>query len=203
MSKAQKIVAYEIRAQDDDSYMLGEETYNPVSTSDVWHFGRAGDPHPATCSACGGKVNWQYVNPQYRVKKRRRDITATYDGYLLVSSRLHEILKENGADSDDFLPLPSDADYFCLRPKAALSYSAAECQRRCDSCDQFADSVVPVPQFVAQLAQPISSGVYRSSIEFGSVPLKSFCVVVGVNMGIALQSASLRGLELGPINAAA
>jgi hypothetical protein len=203
MSKAQKIVAYELRGQDDGSYMLGEETYHPVSTSSVWHFGSTGDPHPATCSECGGKINLQYVNPQYRVKKRRRDITATYDGYILVSSRLREILKENGVDSDDFMPLPSDTSYFWLRPKAALSYSAEECQRRCESCDQFADSVVPVPLFVAQLAQPLSSGVYRSSVEFGSVPLKSFCVVVGVNTGLALQSASLRGLELSPINAPA
>jgi len=203
MSEARTIHAYELNGQDDGSYMLGEEIYKPISARGSWHFGSEGATHPDTCPACGGNIKSEYVNPQYRVKKRRRDITATYDGYLLASVRLCEVLKENGAESADFVALPSDTSYFWLRPKAVLNYSAAECQRRCESCGQFADAVVPVPLFLRQLTQPISSGIYRSSMEFGSVPLKSFCVVVGKSTGAALQSASLKGVELSPLYAAA
>jgi hypothetical protein len=202
MSDARTIYAYELNGQDDGAYMLGEETYRPNAARSDWRFGSEGAPHPATCSGCGGKINPEYVNPQYRVKKRRRDITATYDGYLLVSAHLRGILKENGANSTDFVALPSDTGYFWLRPRSVLHYSAAERERACDSCGQFADVVVPVPLFLTQLAQPVSSGVYRSSMEFGSVPLKSCRIVVGKSTGIALQSASLKGVELDPLYAA-
>ena len=201
MSKARTILAYELTGQDDDSYMLGEETFEPASAPGDWRFGREGLPHPATCTVCGGKIDAGYVNPQYRVKKRRRDLTATYDGYLLASARLCEVLKERGADAADFVALPADPGYFWLRPTAVLGYSAEECLRRCDSCGQFADAVVPVPLFLAQLAQPLSPGVYRSSMEFGSVPLKSFGVVVGESTGAALESAALKGVELRPLHA--
>ncbi|GLS94411.1 hypothetical protein GCM10007918_17030 [Piscinibacter gummiphilus] len=123
MSKARTILAYELTGQDDDSYMLGEETFEPASAPGDWRFGREGLPHPATCTACGGKIDAGYVNPHYRVKKRRRDLTATYDGYLLASVRLCEVLKESGADAADFVALPADPGYFWLRPTAVLSYS--------------------------------------------------------------------------------
>lgn len=158
MSKARTILAYELTGQDDDSYMLGEETFEPASAPGDWRFGREGLPHPATCTVCGGKIDAGYVNPQYRVKKRRRDLTATYDGYLLASARLCEVLKERGAGAADFVALPADPGYFWLRPTAVLGYSAEECLRRCDSCGQFADAVVPVPLFLAQLVQPLSPG---------------------------------------------
>ena len=73
------ILAYALRAQDDDSYMLGETTYKPKDAGGFydWRFGKAGVPHPATCANCGRKTSTNYVDTQYLVKKRKRD-----NGYI-------------------------------------------------------------------------------------------------------------------------
>lgn len=196
MKRTQAAWAYALYGHDDDSYMLGDETYKPDPQDSEWHFGTVGQPHPATCPACGGKVDSDYINPGYRVKKRRRDITATYDGYLLVSVRLRKLLQDSGAAEEDFVALPADPDYFWLRPQMALEYAAAERARRCPSCERFADEVVPIPLFLGKLAEPITDGVYRSCLEFGSAPLKTFQVVVGVRTALAIQAPPLTSVEL-------
>jgi len=111
------------------------------------------------------------------------------------------VLQEEGATSEDFVALPADPDYFWLRPQMALEYSAAERARRCPSCGRFADEVVPIPLFLAELVEPIAAGVYRSCLEFGSVPLKAFQVVVGVRTALLIQSTSLVGIELEQLRA--
>ena len=199
MTQVKKVLAFELTGYDDGSYMLGNDTFKPLAGASEWRFGRDGVPHTATCRECGGKINHEYVDPRYRVKKRRRDIATTYDGYTLVSSRLCRVLTENGASSHDFVRLPADQDFFWLRPQSVLSYSAMQRSRLCAVCGNFADEVVPVPEFASTLSEPIMSGVFRSSIEFGSTPLKSFILVVGVNTRGALSAASLAGVELAPV----
>ncbi len=199
VTQVKKVLAFELTGHDDGSYMLGNDTFKPLAGASEWRFGRNGVPHTATCRECGGKVNHEYVDPGYRVKKRRRDITTTYDGYTLVSSRLCRVLTENGASSHDFVRLPADQDFFWLRPQSVLRYSAMQRSRPCAVCGNFADEVVPVPEFASTLSEQIASGVFRSSIEFGSTPLKSFKVVVGANAGTALSAASFVGVELTPV----
>lgn len=196
MKKGKTAWAFALYGRDDDSYMLGEEKCESDRQTGQWRFGSLGQPHPATCPQCGGKTDAGYVGPDYRVKKRRRDITTTYDGYTLVSERLRNVLQEGGANRDDFVALPADAEFYWLRPQATLEYSAAERAKPCPSCGQFIDEVVPVPLFLGNLVAPISSGVYRSSLEFGSAPLKAFQIVVGQHVASALQEGSFVGIEL-------
>lgn len=196
VKQAKTVWAYTLFGHNDNSYMLGDETYEPDDQIGEWRFGVVGRPHPATCPACGVKVDALYIGPEYRVKKRRRDITATYDGYILVSERLRRVLQEGGATKEDFIALPADPDFYWLRPQKALEYSAAERAKRCPACGQFFDEVVPIPLFLGKLVEPIAAGVYRSSLEFGSVPLKAFQVVVGLRTALAIKANSLVGIDL-------
>ena len=63
MKRNQTTLGYALSGHDDDSYMLGSETYKPDPRSSEWHFGAAGQPHPATCPSCGGKVDPDYIHP--------------------------------------------------------------------------------------------------------------------------------------------
>ncbi|WP_139140378.1 hypothetical protein [Variovorax boronicumulans] len=196
MRQPKTVWAYTLYGHNDGSYMLGDETYEPDDQSSEWRFGVAGRPHPATCPVCGVKVDAHYIGPRYRVKKRRRDITATYDGYILVSERLRSVLQEGGAAKEDFIALPADPNFYWLRPQKTLEYLAAERAKRCPACGQFVDEVAPIPLFLGKLVEPIAAGVYRSSLEFGSAPLKAFQVVVGVRTALAIQANSLVGIDL-------
>lgn len=191
--------AFELLALDDDSYMLGDNTFKPPPPLTDWRFGLPGRPHPATCATCGARTDKTFVNPHFRVKKRRRDITATYDHYRLVSSRLRDKLLSHGATLEDFRPLPADPAYWWLSPQQVLDFSEATRRNPCPSCGECFDEVVPEPRFLERLAAPLSTGVYRSSLEFGSVPLKGPAVVIGVDTAQALREASMTGLILAPL----
>lgn len=191
--------AFELLALDDDSYMLGDDTFKPPLPQTDWRFGSPGRPHPATCASCGARVDKTFVGAQFRVKKRRRDITRTYDSYTLVSTRLRDKLLSHGATLEDFRPLPADPAYWWLSPQQVLEFSAATRRNPCPSCGEFFDEVVPEPRFLERLEGPLSTGVYRSSLEFGSVPLKGIVVVIGVATAQALREASMTGLVLEPL----
>jgi len=79
------IIAYKLGIYDDGTYMLGKETYRPsrIEGFHDWRFGKDGVPHPATCPKCGSRIDPAYVNPDFRPKRRRRDINITYDGYII------------------------------------------------------------------------------------------------------------------------
>lgn len=191
--------AFELLAHDDDSYMLGDATFKPPPPLTDWRFGSPGHPHPATCATCGAKVDKTFVAAHFRVNKRRRDITATYDGYTLVSARLRDTLLRHGATPEDFRALPADPAYWWLSPQQVLDFSAAKRNNPCPACGEYFDEVVPEPRFLERLAGPLSMGVYRSSLEFGSVPLKGTALVIGVDTAQALRDASLTGLILDPL----
>ncbi len=192
--------AFELSGQDDGTYMLGGETYRPPAPQTDWRFGRLGHPHPATCPACGAKADKAYVDPLFRVKKRRRDLTVTYDGGVLVSQRMRSLLLTCGATEDDFRVLPADLDFFWLYPRQVLDYEAGRRNDPCAICGEYFDEVGPIPSFLNTLTAPLTAGVYRSSLEFGSVPLKSWALVVGVETARAMADAGLKGLEMSELH---
>jgi hypothetical protein len=159
------ILAYAIDAQDDDSYMLGEDTYRVADSGSFcdWRFGRSGLPHAATCAACGRKTSPDYLNGEFRVHKRGRDLTATYDGYLLASKMLRDHCVARKYPGVDFLPLPADENFFWLRPHRIVRFDAARRGSRhgkfCDRCGGYFDVVGAKPIFLAGVSAPLMDGL--------------------------------------------
>ena len=121
------IVAYRLSVDDDDSHLLGDETFRPPRSVGFhdWRFGTAERPHPATCPTCGRKTDPDFVNPRFRVHKRRRDVVATADGYCLASERFRRYCESQRWEGVVFLPLPSDPDFFVFRPTLVLPFDPA------------------------------------------------------------------------------
>ena len=195
------ILAYAIAAHDDDSFMLGEDTYRPLDSGGFydWRFGVSGLPHPATCSACGRKTNLHFVNEEFRVHKRRRDLTATNDGYVLASKTLHERCVARRYPGVEFVPLPADEGFFWLRPHRTVRFDAARRGTRreklCNRCGSYFDIVGSHPIFLADVRTPLTDGFYRIDIEFGSGHEQHPIVLVGPNTAMELHALNLRGLE--------
>jgi hypothetical protein len=181
--------------------MLGPDTYRPGTDRyrfHDWRFGKDGVPHPATCGTCGRKTDGGFVSPAFRVKKRRRDITATYDGYTIISRRFLDLCVENGWGSDHVVPLPGDAQFYWLRPSRVLEFDGTT-TKPCPQCHEFYDVIGPRPRFCEGLNRPLPEGFYRSDLEFGSGPEQRPTVVVGARTGDALFGAGLSGLVLSPL----
>ncbi len=196
------IIGYAISAQDDDTCMLGEDTYIPASADGfyTWRFGSNGAPHPATCAKCGRKMDPDYLGASYRVKKRRRDITATYDDYLLVSTRFRNYCLERKYAGVEFAALPNDKDFYWLRPTRLISFDAERRKTRfekfCDACGHYFDVIGATPIFLKDMEKPLTDGFYRTDIEFGSGHEQGPIVIVGPRTAHELKQQEFSGLEL-------
>src|SRR5438874_13401914 len=111
------ILAYQLCPHDNDTHMLGDETFRPPRSAGFhdWRFGKDGVPHPATCPTCGRKTDPDYVNPKFRPKRRTWDIGATYDGYDIVSKRFLDFYQKQRWEGLTLLPLPAEEDGNVLR----------------------------------------------------------------------------------------
>jgi len=135
------------------------------------------------------------------VKKRRRDATATYDGYLVVSQRLVDFGRAHGCALDDMVELPADRRFYWLRPTRALAFTGTTSQP-CPACHGFHNVIGPQPLFCQGLHAPLPPGFYRSDLDFGSGPGQSPVIVVGAETGDALRGARLSGVVLRPLSTA-
>ena len=128
--------------------------------------------HPGLCSGCRRKLDSNWINPTFRVKNRKRDITATYDGYTLVSERFRSIWEKYGHAGAIFRALPADPYFFALGSNQILEFDSAWRKTRfedyCSICKAFATVVGANPVRLKNITDPLAPGLYRTDIEFAS-----------------------------------
>jgi hypothetical protein len=196
------ILAYAISPHDDDSFMLEKDTYRPLDSGGFydWRFGVGGAPHPATCATCGRKTDANFVNNQFRAHNRRRDLTATYDGYLLVSEKFQQHCVARRYPGVELVTLPADKDFFWLRSSRTVRFDAVRrgtrFERMCNRCGGYFDIIGSHPIFLAGVSTPLTDGFYSTDIEFGSGHEQRPIVIVGTQTAAELRALNLRGLEL-------
>ena len=197
------VVAYLLSPHDNDSYMLGEDqrsAKNPGPFYD-WRFYLEGKIHPACCPTCGRKIDTDYLNSAFRVKRRRMDFSETYDGYTIVSKRFKAFCeaRELGAR---FTPLPADPSFFWLRAKRIVKCDlrSGETERlnKCPRCHEYHD-VVGTDSVLWGAKKPVAKGLYRSDLEFASGHEQSPLLVVDVGTAQQMKRMKFRGLELDEI----
>ncbi len=200
------IIAYHMSVHDDDTYMLGPDTYRmpPEAGFYDWRFGKDGVPHPATCPTCGRKIDLNYINPAFRVTKRRRDLTATYDGYVLVSDRFRDFCETNNWHQHvQFAPLPSDDDFFVFKPQRTLEFDADRRGTRfedyCPECNKHFSVVGATPVYLRNVTAAISDDIYRSDLEFASGHEQHPLLILGVATAQAIKAAGFQKIDLTPI----
>jgi len=118
------LVGYRMSEQDNDSFMLAGETRKAVTDEERkffdWRFTFNGGQHPATCIKCGSKTDPNYVNPFFKLSKKRLDLSSTYDGYTIISEKFRDFLVSKKLIGIDFVSLPSQPKYYWLRVNRAI-----------------------------------------------------------------------------------
>jgi hypothetical protein len=182
--------------------MLGDETYPSPSSAGFhdWRFGKNGIPHPATCPKCGRKTNPNYINPKFRARKRKWDMSGTYDGYTIVSKRFRDFCKRSKWKGMNFVPLPADKGFFVLRLLLILAFDAKRRKTRfddpCPACGAFYNVIGSDPAFLAGIKQPIMDGFYRSDLEFASGPEQAPLIFVGIETAEKLRKQNFQKFAL-------
>lgn len=196
------LIAYQISPHDDGTHMLGRETFRPPPSAGYydWRFGKDGVPHPATCETCGRKTDANYVHPKFRAKKRTWDISSTYDGYCIVSSRFRQFCEQQGWRGMQFVTLPSDNDFFVLRISKTLTFDAERRETRfedpCPTCKSYFNVIGANPAYLHGIKSPIKEGFFRSDLEFGSGHEQHPLILIGVETAKKLKDQGFRNYDL-------
>ena len=199
------VLGYTVSPHFDDSFMLGDETFRPKSWQPYydWRFGREGRPHPATCGTCGRKIDPDYVNPEFRMKKRKWDIASTYDGEFIVSERFRRFCLDHDPSGLDFLVLTSDPGRYVFHPRNVLAFDSERRGTRfeswCPECQAFFSVIGADPVCLRDVTGPIQKGFFRTDLDFASGHEQHPLVIVGIETADEMRCKGFRRPNLQPI----
>ncbi len=201
------IIAYNLSIHDDGTHMLGPNTYRVSTEAGYydWRFGVDCIPHPATCPTCGRKTDPEYVNPGFRVRRRKRDLVATCDGYVLVSARFREFCESHKWHHDvEFAALPADDNFFVFKPSRTLQFDAGRRKTRfenhCPECKHYFNVIGATPVFLLNVNDPVSEGFWRTDLEFASGHEQHPLLIVGIETAQAIEREAFRLVDLEPVH---
>ena len=198
--------AYSLSVEDDGSYMLGDDT-RPAELYPGfhdWRFLKNGAPHPATCAVCDRKTDSEFINPRFRVSRRNWDSVVTGDGYYLVSSAFCDVARQYNWTDVEFVELPGDSDYFWLRPSRTVTFDSdrrgTRFEHRCAACKGWFDVVGAHPIMLRDIDHPLTAGLFRTDLAFGSGHGQCPLIIVGLQTAAQIKAARLRHVDLEPIS---
>ena len=196
-------IAYLLSGLDNDSYMLGEETRKATAEERKffdWRFVKDGKQHPATCPKCGRKIDPAYIDPSFKLSKKRLDIGSTYDGYTIVSDKFKAFCESHEVKGIEFAVLPSQPHHYRFVAHSILDIDTAKSQGlrvfyHCDLCDNYAGVFGTGGLRFEGVDSPVIQGIFRSDLEFGQAHEQAPLIVVGIELAAAMKVAGLRGLS--------
>lgn len=198
-------IAYLLSGHDNDSYMLGEETRKATTAEESeffdWRFLKDGKQHPATCPKCGRKIDPDYIDPAFKLSKKRMDVGSTYDGYTIVSDKFKSFCESRGVKDIAFVSLPSQPKHYRLVAHNILEIDTAKSQGLrllyyCDLCQKYAGVFGTGGLRFKGCGSPLTQGIYRSDLEFAQAHEQSPLFIVGTELATTLKTSGLRGLSL-------
>ena len=149
--------------------------------NDTWAYKWPGAPR---CQACGYVTNRDTIDPALRVKRRRLDVSSTYDNVLLVSRRLAEACLDEWEVG--LVPLTADPEFLALRPPRIVPFDAerrgTRFENKCSLCGRYESVVGAKPGFLRISALPTPDGFFRTDLEFGSGDEKSPLIVASLSV---------------------
>ena len=154
------------------------------------------------CDTCGELLDkWRESLVGLRIKKRKLDISSTYDGVDVVSKRFIEVCQNADLRGLSFTALPDDPEFFQLTASACvemdLEKSTIRFIDRCTTCGRWESVVGPLIVLKEGATIPERAFV-RSDIEFASGDEKSPLILCDHETGTILREAKLKGLCLEP-----
>lgn len=151
------------------------------------------------CPACGYRTEFIVHNPKYALgrKGRNSDISATYDGQLIVSKKFRDICVSAGVRNVIFDEFENEPNFFHLNVTEILRFNP-DCAKtrfikKCSVCGNF-ESVVGIKPACFFVDGPVPFGIYRSDVAFASGNEKHPLIVISFEIFDIFNQAGLKGL---------
>lgn len=197
--------AYDFTPHDNDTFAFSvapKLTRNQkLHQSILPEFGDEDRPGLERCPACKEMLNkWEVPLDGLRIRKRRLEVGATYDGLTVVNERFKGVYEENQLTGLDFRQLAADPGFYAIRPLRSVAFDAERSQTRfeylCNVCGKY-ESIILVAPVMLKAEERISPREFvRSDVEFASNDEKSPLILCGEQAGAVLKAMRFKGLEL-------
>ena len=156
------------------------------------------------CLKCGELLNkWEEEIRGVRVKKRRFDVSVTYDGVTIVSSAFRKWYESAGIEGLVITPLPDDPDFASIVTTTVVAFDSLRRHTRflnaCDLCGRYKEVIGANPVFLKPGHVVPARGFCGTDIEFGSGDGKHPLLLCGAETANLIVRAKLRGCTLFPI----
>jgi len=156
------------------------------------------------CDSCGELVSkWDEPLLGVIIKKRKFDISITYDGVLIASEMFKSVYAANNLSGLEFRRLPDDIPFLAIHAKRAVEFEAERRKTRfikpCQYCGRFESVVGATPVFLKAGSEVGDHEFVRTDLEFGSGDEKHPLMICGNAAAKAICDAKLKGLDLIPI----
>jgi hypothetical protein len=148
------------------------------------------------------KNRYLHLNPNFKLKNRRADISVTYDSFVIVSTRFKEFCIDNNYQGVSFYDLTNYNDRFYMEIFNVVSVDTK--RREIDYyeynsvCNEYNEVIGAHPVCLVNKS-PLDKGFYRTDIEFGRGYAKSAIEIVDIETGKKLKAEKFKGLYLDEI----
>jgi len=148
------------------------------------------------------KNRYLHLNPNFKLKNRRADVSVTYDSFAIVSARFKEFCIDNNYQGVSFYGLANYNDRFYMEIFNVVSVDTK--RREIDyyeynsACNEYNEVIGAHPVYLVNKL-PLGKGFYRTDIEFGRGYAKSAIEIVDIETGKQLKYEKFKGLYLDEI----
>jgi hypothetical protein len=160
-------------------------------------------PDGVFCPQCGWKKDWTYTRPDFALRKRKMDVSSTYDGATIVSERVRNVFMSEGVEDSVLVPLLCEPGFYHLVPACCVEFDVNRRGTRfgtlCPTCGLHDTVAGATPAFLKRI--PVGGHIFRTDILFGSYNEHSPMIIVSASLLNALHRESFTGLELESIDA--
>ena len=152
------------------------------------------------CAVCNQLLNkWEEDLASVPITKTPRyNFSYSYDGVLVATRRVKELIEGEGLVGMTFRPL--QRDLFAARPSAVVAFDAkgrgTRFENKCDTCVSY-ESVVGATPIMLRAGEGVGANAFaRTDLEFGSNDEKTPMVLCGDEVASALKKSKLRGVDV-------
>ncbi len=136
-----------------------------------WRFYVDGKLHPATCELCGRKIDNQFINPNFKLRKKNMSLSITYDGYFIASERFKQFIEKKDLGKTIFNELPSVNGYYQFCTDSILKFDTnnpyLQLEDFCEVCKSYS-TVASAATIIENVYKPLDIGIYRTDLELGT-----------------------------------
>lgn len=201
--------AFRFSISDNDSYAFRE--YPRLTRNQRLHQEILPDmsgrdrPGVRRCKTCRELVDkWSLPLTGLKLKRRKYDISSTYDGLVVASRAFVSACDRLGIDGARFSPLPDDEDFFVVGADRTVAFDAERRGTRvsdpCSTCGQSAEVIGANPILLVEGAVIGERAIVRTDLEFGGGDEKGFLLLCGPMARLMLSKEKLKGVNLFPLD---